>query len=46
MFKVIGTNTYLKEIGDWPKDYKEFANKLPNKLAINPFVGNQLNYPS
>ena len=45
MFKVIGTDTYLKEIEDWPKDYKKFADKLPDKLAINPFVGDQLSYP-
>lgn len=45
MFKVIGTETYLKEIEDWPKDYKETLDKIPKKLSINPFVGNQLSYP-
>jgi len=34
MFKVIGTNTYLREIDKLPKDYKETANKLPKKLSI------------
>jgi|TARA_Y100000310_G_C20192682_1_gene583208 mRNA-degrading endonuclease RelE of RelBE toxin-antitoxin system len=45
MFKVIGTNTYLEEIKKWPRDYKEIVEKLPKKLSINPFVGNQLSYP-
>ena len=45
MFKVIGTNTYLKEIDKWPKDYKEAVNKLPKNLSVNPFVGDQLSYP-
>ena len=45
MFKVIGTETYIKEIENWPNDYKEIANKIPNKLSINPFVGSQLSYP-
>ena len=45
MFKVIVTYTYLKEIDKWPRDYKEAANKLPKKLSINPFIGNQLSYP-
>ena len=45
MFKVIGTDTYSKEIEKWPKDYKEVANKLPRKLPINPFIGDQLIYP-
>ncbi len=44
MFKVIGTDTYLKEIEGWPKDYKEIVEKLPKKLSINPFVGDQLSY--
>lgn len=45
MFKVIGTETYLKEVGEWPKDYRNMADKLPKKLSINPFVGDQLSYP-
>ena len=45
MFEVIGTETYLKEISEWPKDYKETIDKLPEKLANNPFVGDQLSYP-
>ena len=44
MFKVIGTNTYLKEIEKLTKADKEAAEKLPKKLAINPYVGNQLSY--
>ena len=42
MFKVIGTDTYLKEIDKFPKDYKEAADKLPEKLSNNPLSGNQL----
>src|SRR3989338_1747666 len=45
MFKVIGTETYIKEIGKWPKADKEAAEKLPEKLAENPFTGAQLAYP-
>lgn len=44
MFKVIGTNTYLREIGKWPKDYQEAVNKIPEKLAENPFIGDPLSY--
>ncbi len=45
MYKVIGTNTYLKEIGKWPKDYKAIADKIPQKLKENPLLGDQLSYP-
>jgi len=44
-FNVIGTDTYLKEINKWPKNYKEAVDKLPQKLADNPFTGKPLNYP-
>ncbi len=39
MFKVIGTKTYLEEIGKWPKDYKEVADKISKRISINPFIG-------
>ena len=45
MFKVIGTDTYLKEINKWPKSDREAAEKIPKQLAENPFVGSQLIYP-
>ena len=45
MFKVIGTDTYLKEIRKLPKDYQKVAEKIPNQLAENPFSGSQLRYP-
>ncbi len=32
MFKVIGTDTYLKEISEWPKDYIEIAIKSLRNL--------------
>ncbi len=44
MFNVIGTETYNQEIVRWPKVYKEAADKLPNKLAQNPFSGDPLSY--
>jgi|SRR3989344_6538222 len=44
MYKVIGTNTYLKEIEKWSKEDKETVQKLPNKLASNPYTGDQLSY--
>lgn len=45
MFKVIGTDTYLKEISKWSKPEIEAAEKIPEQLAENPFVGQQLRYP-
>ena len=45
MFNVIGTNTYLIELKKWDKADREAAEKLPNKLAENPFVGDQLSFP-
>ena len=44
MFKVIGTDTYLKEISKWSKPEIEAAEKIPKQLAENPFVGQQLRY--
>ena len=44
MYKVLGTNTYENEIAKWSKDYRAMAEKLPKKLAINPFVGAPLGY--
>jgi len=44
MFTVIGTDTYLKEISKWPKDYQEIASKIPTKLKENPLLGKQLTY--
>ncbi len=45
MFKVIGTDTYLKEINKWPKPDREAAEKIPKQLADNPLTGAPLNYP-
>ena len=45
MFKVIGTDTYLKEISKWSKVEIESAEKIPEQLKENPFVGQQLRYP-
>ena len=45
MFKVIGTDTYLKEISKWSKVEIEAAEKIPEQLKENPFVGQQLRYP-
>ena len=45
MFKVIGTDTYLKEISKWSKVEIESAEKIPKQLSENPFVGQQLRYP-
>ena len=44
MFKVIGTDTYLKEISKWSKVELEAAEKIPKQLKENPFVGQQLRY--
>ena len=45
MFKVIGTDTYLKEISKWSKVEKEAAEKIPPQLKDNPFAGQPLRYP-
>lgn len=45
MFNVIGTDTYLEEIGKWSKADRASAEKIPKKIAVNPFIGNQLSYP-
>jgi hypothetical protein len=44
-FIVVGTDTYLAEIAKWPADDKQKADKIPEKLATNPFSGDQLRYP-
>lgn len=45
MFAVIGTDTYLKEIGKWSKDYQEAVNKIPSKLKENPYLGDPWDIP-
>ncbi len=45
MFRVIGTDTYLKGIDKLPKEYKETAHKIPKRLAENPLTGTPLSYP-
>lgn len=44
MYKVVGTDTYLREISKWTKIEQEAAEKIPKKLAINPYVGDPLSY--
>ena len=44
-FIVIGTATYQEELKNWPKVDRDAAEKLPQKLSENPFVGRQLTYP-
>ncbi len=44
MYKVIGTETYLKEIEQWTKADREAAEKLPQQLAANPKAGKPLGY--
>ncbi len=45
MFKVIATETYQEEIDKWTKADRIAAEKVPSKLAINPYIGNSLGYP-
>ena len=45
MYRVIGTETYLKGIEKWTKADREMAENLPIKLSDNPFVGDPLSYP-
>ena len=44
MFKVIGTDTYLEELNNWPKADREITEKIPEQLAINPHSGSPLGY--
>jgi mRNA-degrading endonuclease RelE of RelBE toxin-antitoxin system len=45
MFKIIGTDTYLKEISKWSKAERGAAEKIPQQLKENAFSGQQLRYP-
>ncbi len=45
MYKVVGTDTYLKELEKLDKSEREIAEKIPEKLTISPFSGKQLSYP-
>ncbi|MBI4145967.1 hypothetical protein HY489_01370 [Candidatus Woesearchaeota archaeon] len=45
MFNVIGTDTYISEVEQWSKADQEIAGKNPQKLAVNPFIGDPLSYP-
>ncbi len=44
-FTVIGTSTYLEEVAKWPKGYREIVEKIPKKLAAEPYTGSPLGYP-
>ncbi len=44
MFAVIGTPTYLASIEKWPKIDRESAEKIPQHLKENPFLGKPLGY--
>lgn len=45
MFRVMGTDTYLRALTKWPKSDREAAEKLPPKLAEDPHVGQLLYFP-
>src|SRR3990167_9076464 len=45
MFKVIGTDTYLRELKKFPKSDQEIARAFPQQLCENPFLGKPLTYP-
>ena len=44
MYKVLGAETYSREIDTWTKADREAAEKIPGKLAKNPFIGGPLGY--
>ncbi len=44
MYKVIGTETYLKELEKWPRADREVAEKMARKIAENPFSEKPLGY--
>lgn len=45
MYTIILTNAYEKEINKWDKSERDVAEKIPKKLAENPYIGKPLNYP-
>ena len=45
MFAVIGTEVYLAELGKWPTADRQAAEKLPGRLAQNPWSGTSLGLP-
>ena len=45
MFKVVGTDSYLRKVATWTKREQRIANKLPEKLKENPHKGRPLGYP-
>lgn len=44
MYCVIGTETFEKEVSKWDKSEREIVEKIPKKLAENPYIGDQLSY--
>ena len=44
MYRVIGTETYEKEIDSLDTSEIKIAEKIPEKLAENPHIGKQLQY--
>ena len=44
-FRVIGTSTYMQEVGKLQKSYQIQAGKIPTKLTENPLAGKPLGYP-
>jgi len=45
MVRVVGTDTYLREVARWPQHDRVAAAKVPAQLAANPFLGAPLGYP-
>lgn len=45
MYFVIGTETFEKEVNKLDKSEREIVDKIPKKLAENPYIGDQLLYP-
>lgn len=44
MYKVIGTETYEKELEKWTKADRLMAEKIPKQLSNNPYIGDPLSY--
>lgn len=45
LYVVIGTQTYLTQLEGLDTSERTAAEKIPQKLAENPFVGKPLRYP-